>query len=57
MKWNRLLGCVSFILMFLFLSTNFCQSQTQEPHHDASDLAKATQNPVSDVISIQFQFG
>ncbi len=56
MKWNRLFGRASLVVL-LFLFTNLCQSQTQEtPPHDASDLAKATQNPVSNIVSIPFQF-
>ena len=56
MKWNRLFGRASLVVL-MFLFTNLCQSQTQEtPPHDASDLAKATQNPVSNIVSIPFQF-
>src|SRR5262245_5858435 len=42
---------------FLFLiSSTKGLAQEAEPQHDASSLAKETQNPVSSVISIPFQF-
>src|SRR5262245_45768187 len=44
------------VLCLLLIFSSCCLSQEAEPQHDASDLAKQTQNPVSSVISVPFQF-
>jgi hypothetical protein len=46
---SRAILCVLAILVAAPL-------RSQEPQHDVSDLAKQTQNPVSDLISLPFQF-
>ena len=57
-----------FFGAFIFCSTQLIQSQTPQPpsssgaaqpaeaEQNVSDLAKTTQNPVGDVVSVPFQF-
>jgi hypothetical protein len=52
--------CIGLLFALAILATNIsCFAQSEEPAPpppDASDLAKETQNPVSSVVSIPFQF-
>src|SRR5262245_1229042 len=41
---------------FLLLSVGAAFAQEAQPEHDASDLAKQTQNPVAALVTLPFQF-
>src|SRR5262245_42690620 len=48
-------GCALAIAAML-VAGSFASAAAQEPAHDVNQLAKETQNPVSSLISVPFQF-
>jgi hypothetical protein len=49
------LRLISVVCSVLLLSS-ILSAQTPEEEHDATELAKTTQNPVGDIVSVPFQF-
>ena len=47
---------LAMILILCIFGVNHAQSEEEHPAPDVTELAKKTQNPVADLISIPFQF-
>jgi hypothetical protein len=45
-----------FISTFVFVTAGIAHAQPQQPPQDVNALAKTTQNPVGDIITLPFQF-
>lgn len=50
-----LVACICWVMLFASLSNVHAQEAAEHPP-DATELAKQTQNPVADLISVPFQF-